>query len=229
VPYAPGLPETRCARLVVPASGVLAAARPGSVRGGGRERQRTGAATALVFSVRWAVGMCRLHRSSTVTVRRLVVVEAETVLRARVIAEERLGSLAARWAHVRGVAAAAELMAAGLATTDAEAVVAAAWLHEPDTYRPQHGLLVRTLVALVSRRRSRSGRVKGMPIVRVLRRVWIPPVVLTVIGCGDSPCHWFAQSSRRRSTRLTQTLRLRTPSRSTRSPAFTIAILSRTT
>jgi hypothetical protein len=40
------------------------------------------------------------------------------------------------------------------------------------------------LVALVSRRRSRSGRVKGMPIVRVLRRVWIPLVVLVVIGCG---------------------------------------------
>jgi len=40
------------------------------------------------------------------------------------------------------------------------------------------------LVALVSRRRPRSGRVKGMPIVRVLGRVWIPPVVLTVIGCG---------------------------------------------
>jgi hypothetical protein len=38
---------------VVPASGALAAAGPGSVRGGGRERQRTGAATALVFSVRW--------------------------------------------------------------------------------------------------------------------------------------------------------------------------------
>jgi putative nucleotidyltransferase with HDIG domain len=119
-----------CARLVVPASGVLAAARPGLVRGGGRERQRTGAATALVFSVRWAVGMCRLRRSSTVTVRRLVVVEADTVLRARVIAEERLGSLAPRWAHVRGVAAAAELMAAGLATIDADAVVAAAWLHD---------------------------------------------------------------------------------------------------
>jgi HD domain len=115
---------------VVPASGVLAAGRPGSVRGGGRERQRTGAATALVFSVRWAVGMCRLHRSSTVTVRRLVVVEAETVLRARVIAEERLGSLAPRWAHVRGVAGAAELMASGLATIDTDAVVAAAWLHD---------------------------------------------------------------------------------------------------
>jgi hypothetical protein len=40
------------------------------------------------------------------------------------------------------------------------------------------------LVALVSRRRWRSGWVKGMPIVRMLRRVWIPPVVLTVIGCG---------------------------------------------
>jgi putative nucleotidyltransferase with HDIG domain len=116
--------------LVVPASGVLAAVRPGSVRGGGRERQRTGVATAQVFSVRWAVGMCRLHRSSTVTVRRLVVVEADTVLRARVMAEERLGSFAARWAHVRGVAAAAELMAAGLAAMDADAVVAAAWLHD---------------------------------------------------------------------------------------------------
>jgi Mycobacterium membrane protein len=38
------------------------------------------------------------------------------------------------------------------------------------------------LVALVARRRWRSGRVKGMPIVRVLRRVWLPPVVLTVTG-----------------------------------------------
>jgi putative nucleotidyltransferase with HDIG domain len=74
--------------------------------------------------------MCRLHRSSTVTIRRLVVVEADTVLRARVIAEERLGSLAPRWAHVRGVAAAAGLMAAGFATIDALAVVAAAWLHD---------------------------------------------------------------------------------------------------
>jgi hypothetical protein len=34
-------------------------------------------------------------------------------------------------------------------------------------------------VALVSRRRSRSGRVKGMPIVGVLRRVWIPPVTVS--------------------------------------------------
>jgi putative nucleotidyltransferase with HDIG domain len=57
-------------------------------------------------------------------------VEADTVLRARMIAEERLSSLAARWAHVQGVAAAAELMAAGLATIDADAVVAAAWLHD---------------------------------------------------------------------------------------------------
>ena len=90
---------TGCARLVGPASGVRAAARPGSVRGGGRERQRTGAATALVFSVRWEpVGMCQLHRSSTVTIRRLVVVEAEKVLRAWVIAEERLGAWAPRWA-----------------------------------------------------------------------------------------------------------------------------------
>jgi putative nucleotidyltransferase with HDIG domain len=56
--------------------------------------------------------------------------EADTALRARVIAEQRLGSVAARWAHVRGVAGAAELMAAGLAAIDAEAVVAAAWLHD---------------------------------------------------------------------------------------------------
>jgi putative nucleotidyltransferase with HDIG domain len=56
--------------------------------------------------------------------------EAPMALRARVIAEQRLGSFAPRWAHVRGVAAAAELMAAGLATTEAEAVVAAAWLHD---------------------------------------------------------------------------------------------------
>jgi hypothetical protein len=40
------------------------------------------------------------------------------------------------------------------------------------------------LVALGSRRRSCSGRVKGMPIVAVLRRGWIPPVVFMVIGCG---------------------------------------------
>jgi putative nucleotidyltransferase with HDIG domain len=57
-------------------------------------------------------------------------VEADTVLRAQMIAEERLGSLAPRWAHVQGVAAAAELMLAGLDATDAEAVVAAAWLHD---------------------------------------------------------------------------------------------------
>jgi hypothetical protein len=56
--------------------------------------------------------------------------EADTVLRARVIAEQRLGSLGLRWAHVRGVAAAVELMATGLATIEAEAVVAAAWLHD---------------------------------------------------------------------------------------------------
>jgi hypothetical protein len=48
---------------------------------------------------------------------------------ARVNAEQRLRQLAPRWAHVRGVAAAAEPMAAALATTEAEAVVAAAWLH----------------------------------------------------------------------------------------------------
>jgi putative nucleotidyltransferase with HDIG domain len=56
--------------------------------------------------------------------------ESGTVLRARVIAEQRLGSVAPRWAHVRGVAAAAELMATDLATIEAESVVAAAWLHD---------------------------------------------------------------------------------------------------
>ncbi|MGO9351298.1 MAG: HD domain-containing protein [Mycobacterium sp.] len=63
-------------------------------------------------------------------VRRLVFVETDTVLRARVIAEQRLGSVAPRWAHVRGVAAAVERMAAGLAAIEGEAVVAAAWLHD---------------------------------------------------------------------------------------------------
>jgi hypothetical protein len=71
-----------------------------------------------------------MHRSSVVSVRKLVVMESDTVLRARVVAQERLDSLARRWAHVRGVAAAAELLAAGLATPDANAVVAAAWLHD---------------------------------------------------------------------------------------------------
>ena len=70
------------------------------------------------------------HRFSVVVIRRLIVMEDQTVLRARAIAEQRLGSFAPRWAHVQGVAAAAELMAAGLATPDADAVVAAAWLHD---------------------------------------------------------------------------------------------------
>ena len=83
-----------------------------------------------MFSARCAVGMCWVHRSSVVSVRRLVVMESDTVLRARVVAQERLDSLARRWAHVQGVAAAAELLAAGLATPDADAVVAAAWLHD---------------------------------------------------------------------------------------------------
>src|SRR5262245_13406517 len=52
------------------------------------------------------------------------------VLRARVIAEQRLGSVTPRWAHVQGVAAAAELLTAGLTTHDAEAVLTAAWLHD---------------------------------------------------------------------------------------------------
>lgn len=55
---------------------------------------------------------------------------SDAVLRARVIAEQRLGSMAPRWAHVRGVAAAAESLASGLAADDADAVVTAAWLHD---------------------------------------------------------------------------------------------------
>lgn len=52
------------------------------------------------------------------------------MLRARTIAEERLASSAPRWAHVRGVAAAAELMVGSLDEIDADAVMAAAWLHD---------------------------------------------------------------------------------------------------
>jgi hypothetical protein len=38
--------------------------------------------------------------------------------------------------------------------------------------------------ALVSRRHSRSGQGKGMTFAGVLRRVWIPLVVLVVVGVG---------------------------------------------
>jgi MmpS family membrane protein len=54
-----------------------------------------------------------------------------------------------------------------------------------DGFRPWHGLLVSLVRALSSGvRRSVGERVKGMRIVRILRRVWIPLVVLVVIGCG---------------------------------------------
>lgn len=55
---------------------------------------------------------------------------ADTVLRARVIAEQRLGSVTPRWAHVQGVAAAAEVLASALSKIEADALVAAAWLHD---------------------------------------------------------------------------------------------------
>jgi hypothetical protein len=61
---------------------------------------------------------------------RLGAVEADTVLRARAIAEKRLGCAAPRWAHVRGVAGAAEPMVADLDVIEGDAVVAAAWLHD---------------------------------------------------------------------------------------------------
>jgi hypothetical protein len=54
-----------------------------------------------------------------------------------------------------------------------------------DGFRPRHGLLVTLVRALSSgARRSAGERVKGMQIVRVLRRVWMPLVVLVVIACG---------------------------------------------
>jgi hypothetical protein len=57
-------------------------------------------------------------------------------------------------------------------------------MHGKNPTRSGYGMVYSSiLVALVSRRRSRSGRVKGMPIVGVLGRVRTPPVVLTVIGC----------------------------------------------
>lgn len=51
-------------------------------------------------------------------------------MRARAIAEQRLVDLADRWAHVRGVAAVAEQLVARMDAVDAEAVLAAAWLHD---------------------------------------------------------------------------------------------------
>jgi hypothetical protein len=54
-----------------------------------------------------------------------------------------------------------------------------------DGFRPRDGLLVSPGRALSSgARRSVGERVKGMRIVRILRRVWIPLVVMVVIACG---------------------------------------------
>jgi hypothetical protein len=54
-----------------------------------------------------------------------------------------------------------------------------------DGFRLRHGLLVSLVRALSSgARRSVGERVKEMRVVRVLRRLWIPLVVLVVIGCG---------------------------------------------
>jgi putative nucleotidyltransferase with HDIG domain len=135
-------------------------------------------------------------------VRKLVVMESDTVLRARVIAEERLGSVAPRWAHVRGVAAAAELMATGLATIEAEAVVAAAWLHDvgyaPSVRRstgfhPVDGaLFVRAegfpavVVSLVAYHTSAvfEARERGLP--DALAEFPEPPaLLLDVLTCAD--------------------------------------------
>jgi putative nucleotidyltransferase with HDIG domain len=115
--------------LAVPASGGTAVDRawlgPWWRTGAPADGSRHGA--SLSGSARCG---CDVRFVRAVAVRRLLLVEVNTVLRARVIAQERLGSLAPRWAHVRGVAAAAELMIADLDASDADAVVAAAWLHD---------------------------------------------------------------------------------------------------
>ncbi len=50
--------------------------------------------------------------------------------RARVVAEARLEPLATRLAHVRGVAAAAERLVSRIDPLEADALIAAAWLHD---------------------------------------------------------------------------------------------------
>ena len=58
-------------------------------------------------------------------------------------------------------------------------------MHGKNPTRTGHSMVYSSvLVALVSRCRSCSGRVKRMPIVGVLRQVWILPATLTVLGCG---------------------------------------------
>jgi hypothetical protein len=56
--------------------------------------------------------------------------DLETVAEARLVAETRLASMPRRLAHVRGVAAAASGLVAGLDDAQATAVVAASWLHD---------------------------------------------------------------------------------------------------
>ncbi|OBH16635.1 HD domain-containing protein [Mycolicibacter sinensis] len=56
--------------------------------------------------------------------------DGAVVQRARRIAESRLAPLATRLAHVRGVAAAAEGLVTRVDPLEADALVAAAWLHD---------------------------------------------------------------------------------------------------
>jgi putative nucleotidyltransferase with HDIG domain len=128
--------------------------------------------------------------------------ETDTVLRARVIAEQRLGSVAPRWAHVRGVAAAVELMATGLATIEVEAVVAAAWLHDvgyaPSVRRstgfhPVDGaLFVRAegfpavVVSLVAHHTGAVFEARERGLVDALAEFSEPPeLLLDVLTCAD--------------------------------------------
>jgi len=57
-------------------------------------------------------------------------VDAELVVWARTVSESALSGLGSRWAHVQGVAGAAQRAVTELGCASAEAVVAAAWLHD---------------------------------------------------------------------------------------------------
>ena len=54
----------------------------------------------------------------------------DLVEHARGVAEARLEPLATRWAHVRGVAGAAERLVARIDPLEADSLIAAAWLHD---------------------------------------------------------------------------------------------------
>jgi putative nucleotidyltransferase with HDIG domain len=56
--------------------------------------------------------------------------DSDLIARARAVAGERLAGLPRRWAHVQGVAEVAVDIAPRLAPADAEAIIAAAWLHD---------------------------------------------------------------------------------------------------